>query len=66
MIPDIGSEWVARDGRRMRVKEVIVPPNPADMPWCKLDVLNAGKGMRRSTEMSTVNFGSEKFLRPAK
>jgi hypothetical protein len=68
MIPENGTEWVARDGRRMRVVEVIVPKDPADMPWCRMDVLNAGKRMRRTTTMSTGNFGTDVapgFLRPA-
>jgi hypothetical protein len=69
MIPDIGSEWLARDGRRMRVEEVIIPVRVEGMPWAKLTVLNPGKGMRRKTEMSTANFGSEThigFLRPVR
>jgi hypothetical protein len=68
MIPEVGSEWIARDGRRMRVEEVIFPVDPADMPWTKLTVLNARKGMRKRTEMSTASFGSDispGFLRPA-
>lgn len=67
MIPDIGSEWIARDGRLMRVEEVVIPVDAADMPWAKLTVLNPTKGMRRKTEMSTANFGSDThfgFLRP--
>lgn len=51
----------------MRVDKVVMPANPAEMPWCKLSVLNAGKGMRRKTEMHTGNFGSDlvtAFLRP--
>lgn len=67
MIPDVGSEWIARDGRKMRVEEVVVPVDPADMPWCRMTILNPGKGMRRRTQLSTANFGSEThigFLRP--
>lgn len=67
MIPEVGSEWYARDGRVMRVDEVIVPVRPEDMPWAKMTVLNAGKRMRRKTSMSTANFGSDlisAFLRP--
>jgi hypothetical protein len=67
MIPAVGSEWIARDGRRMRVDEVIVPVDPDAMPWCKMTVLNPGKRTRRHTEMSTSNFGREThsgFLRP--
>jgi hypothetical protein len=67
MIPEIGSEWIARDGRKMRVDEVVIPAWDGDMPWCKLTVLNPGKGTRRKTTMSTASFGSEThigFLRP--
>lgn len=67
MVPEVGSEWYARDGRVMRVDEVVVPVDPAAMPWCKMTVLNAGKRMRRKTQMSTGNFGSDlvsAFLRP--
>lgn len=67
MIPDVGSEWYARDGRVMRVDEVVIPTDPADMPWCKMTVLNAGKRMRRRTTMSTNSFGTSlatAFLRP--
>jgi hypothetical protein len=66
-IPKIGSEWIAKDGRKLRVDEVIIPVLETDMPWCKMTVLNPGKGMRRKTQMSTHNFGSETypaFLRP--
>lgn len=66
-IPAIGSEWIARDGRKLRVDKVIIPVLESDMPWCKMTVLNPGKGMRRKTQMSTHNFGSETypaFLRP--
>lgn len=67
MIPEIGSEWIARDGRRMRVEEIVIPALPSDTPWCHMTVLNPGKGMRRKTQLSTANFGSEThigFLRP--
>lgn len=68
MIPEIGTEWIARDGRRMRVDEVIIPVLASDMPWCRMTVLNASKGMRRTTSLNTGLFGSElhsNFLRPA-
>lgn len=68
MAPAIGSEWIARDGRRMRVDDVIVPVDPRDMPWCKMTVLNPGKRMRRHTTMGIASFGSEThfgFLRPS-
>ncbi|GEC17397.1 hypothetical protein GGQ85_004305 [Nitrobacter vulgaris] len=67
MIPVIGSEWIARDGRKMRVDEVIMPVDPDAMPWCKMSVLNPGKRMRRHTEMAVSNFGRGSyigFLRP--
>jgi hypothetical protein len=67
MIPEIGSEWIARDGREMRVDEVVTPVLASDMPWAKLTVLNATKGMRRHTTMATSNFGTDTvaaFLRP--
>lgn len=67
MIPNVGTEWYARDGRVMRGDEVIVPADPSIMPRCKMTVINAGKHMRRKTEMSISNFGSElvdAFLRP--
>jgi hypothetical protein len=69
MIPAIGSEWYARDGRVMRVDSVDVPDDPAVMPRATLTVLNAGRRMRKTTTMSTDNFGSELyfgFLRPRK
>jgi len=69
MIPAVGSEWIARDGRKMRVEEVIIPACDSDMPWCKMTVLNPSKGMRRRTSLSTASFGSEThigFLRPIK
>lgn len=68
MIPDIGSRWCASDGRVMVVDEVVIPTNPADMPWCKMTVTNARKGMRKKTQMNTGNFGTNlasAFLRPA-
>lgn len=67
MIPEVGSKWRARDGRIMRVDEVIIPVCPEDLPWAKLTVLNPSKGIRRHTAMSTANFGSDivsAFLRP--
>jgi hypothetical protein len=51
----------------MRVDEVIVPVDPDAMTWCKMTVLNPAKRMRRHTEMSTSNFGTQThfgFLRP--
>lgn len=62
MIPEIGSEWIARDGRKMRVDEVIIPVDPDAMPWCKMTVLNPGKRMRRHTEMAVSNFGRGSYI----
>lgn len=67
MTPVVGSEWCAGDGRIMRVEEVIIPVRSEDGPWAKLTVLNATKGMRRKTTMSTMNFGLDRasaFLVP--
>ena len=55
MIPDIGSEWKDRDGRKMRVDEVIIAPDPANMPWCKMTVLNPVKlGTRQPCQPRTL------------
>lgn len=64
MIPEVGTTWRARDGRIMRVDEVVIPPDAADMPWAKLTVLNPEKGMRRTTKMHTGNFDPCAFLQP--
>lgn len=67
MIPVVGSEWYARDGRVMRVDEIVLPADVTIMPRAKMTVLNAGRGMRKKTEMSVANFGDELyigFLRP--
>jgi hypothetical protein len=68
MIPAVGTRWYARDGRVMTVLEVVIPRDPAAMPWCRMKVENAGKRMRRVTEMNVGNFGTDLtfgFLRPA-
>lgn len=64
MIPAIGTVWKARDGRIMRVDEVIIPVLAQDMPWAKMTVLNPRKGMRRKTAMHTGNFDFGAFLQP--
>lgn len=67
MTPVVGSEWCAGDGRIMRVEEVCPPRTLHGWPRAKLTVLNAGKGMRRQTTLSTQNFGSDRasaFLVP--
>ena len=63
-LPNVGSIWLARDGRQMRVDEVVIPT--LETPWCKMTVLNAdrcGKGTRRKTTMNVASFGTG-FLRP--
>lgn len=67
MIPKIGSEWKAKDGRLMVVDDVITPTIPGASPWAMLTVLNPTKGMRRRTTMSTTKFGNSPtaFLVPA-
>jgi len=67
--PEVGSEWVAKDGRRIRVDEVIVPTVPEiDSVWTKCTVLNPAKGTRRQTTFAIGRFGppgSARFLTPA-
>lgn len=68
MTPVVGSEWIARDGRRMRVDEIDRPVTHGFQPRCKMTVLNARNGMRRKTTMSVSSFSDEfvsAFLRPA-
>jgi hypothetical protein len=63
-LPRIGSEWIARDGRRMRVEawnqESAVMGGRF---WAWVTVLNPVKGQRRRTTMLQERFGS--FLTPA-
>jgi hypothetical protein len=59
MIPDVGSEWIDRAGRKMRVDEVNIPTNPENMPWCKMTVLNPIKRTPHQTTMSIENFGAK-------
>ena len=69
MIPEVGSKWLARDGRVMIVKSVVVPEPDVMMPYATLRVVNATGRMRRETQMKTDNFGtdlSDAFLRPCK
>lgn len=67
MIPEIGSEWKARDGRRMRVLRIVDPGVLQECPRAVLMVLNPGYRMKGFTEIATVNFGlhSPSFLIPA-
>lgn len=67
MIPDIDSEWIARDGRRMRVVRIIDAGIGQKCPRALLNVMNAGHRMRGFTEIATSNFGHQPpaFLVPA-
>lgn len=67
MIPEIGSEWKARDGRRMRVVRIIDAGIGQACPRAALDVLNPGYRMKGCTEIATSNFGLHPpaFLIPA-
>lgn len=67
MVPDIGSEWIARDGRKMRVIRIIDPGIMEEFPRALLSVLNPGHRMRGLTEISTSKFGpscGNSFLKP--
>lgn len=67
MIPEIGSEWIARDGRKMRVIRIIEPGAWQDCPRALLSVLNPGHRMRGFTEIATSSFGpsvGNSFLKP--
>jgi hypothetical protein len=66
MIPEIGSVWIAGDGRILRVTDVLVPADPSMCARVKMTVVNWSGG-RRQTTMSTRYFGtslSPGFLRP--
>lgn len=63
-LPAIGTVWIARDGRRLRVEGWTRPVfYPQDDYWSDCTVLNPQKGQRRATTMSLKHFG--KFLTPA-
>lgn len=66
MIPEIGSEWKAKDGRRMRVMRIVDPGVMQECPRAILMVLNAGYRMKGFTEISTSKFGHQppSFLIP--
>jgi len=57
MIPEVGSEWKARDGRRMRVISIRDAGVLQSCPRAVLMVLNPGYRMKGFTEMATSNFG---------
>lgn len=63
-LPPVGSEWLARDGRLLRVDAWTRPTHyPADDYWADCTVLNRAKGQRARTQMARANFGT--FLVPA-
>lgn len=67
MIPDIGSEWIARDGRKMRVLSIKTAGIGQKHARAVMYVLNPEYRARTVTELSVANFGSEThigFLRP--
>jgi hypothetical protein len=68
MIPEVGSEWKARDGRLMRVIRIVDAGIQQDCPRAVLSVLNPGYRMRGFTEIATSNFGHQPpaFLIPAR
>jgi len=67
MIPEVGSEWKAKDGRRMRVIRIVDAGILQKCPRAILMVLNPGYRMKGYTEMATSNFGHQPpaFLIPA-
>lgn len=60
-LPAIGSLWLARDGRIMRVESWFPPGAFGEHP-AKMTVLNSQKGGRRVTQADLRRFG--KFLQP--
>lgn len=66
MIPEVGSEWLARDGRRMRVEEIL-PKTTNTNTMIRMTVLNATGRMKKKTQMHPRNFGDDMsaFLQPA-
>jgi hypothetical protein len=57
-IPKIKSLWRAKDGRRMRVTEVILTEHVEGGGWAKLDVLPPYlPRQRRSSQMMLAEFG---------
>lgn len=57
MIPEVGSEWRARDGRRMKVLRIIDAGIGQKCPRAVLSVLNPGYRMKGFTEIATSSFG---------
>lgn len=69
MTPEVGSEWLAKDGRKMRVDK-IVEQTATHHTIVKMTVVNATGRTAKTTQMHQRNFwdGDERrdaFLRPA-
>lgn len=63
-LPELGSEWVARDGRRVRVDAWFRPKNyPATDYSAELSVLNREPGQHGTTTAKRSAFG--RFYKPA-
>lgn len=67
LLPQPGSEWLAADGRRVRLGTWTKPTTyPQDDLWVSCAVLNPAKGQRRQTSFTLARFtGATPFLRPA-
>lgn len=69
VVPAIGSEWIARDGRRMRVDSLPMRQFSGGKPFVYLIVLSAQSvKFRKRTRMGIENFSTEwwsSFLSPA-
>lgn len=60
-LPAVGSVWLARDGRIMRVEQWY-PKSQYAQNTAKMAVLNPSNGMRRMTRAALDGFGT--FLQP--
>ena len=60
--PKVGSVWLARDGRRMKVRNIKHSPWAIDGWWAEMDVLPPyAPRQRRTSSQSSRNF-SDGFL----
>ncbi len=60
-LPAVGSLWLAKDGRRIRVEEWTRPVlYPQDDYWARCTVLNPSAGQRHSSTFALKRF--DKFL----
>jgi hypothetical protein len=58
-LPAVGSVWLAKDGRRMRIDRWTRPTfYPADNYWARMTVLNRAPGQRGKTDMGLAKFGT--------